>query len=143
MSKIAVVYWSGTGNTEMMANAVAKGAEDKGAEALLFKAREFGCDMVSDFAAIAFGCPAMGADELEQTEFAPMFDGCRDKLWGKPIGLFGSYGWSGGKWMEDWMNECRTLSAKLVSGSVICCGTPDTEAVNECIDLGRTLALEQ
>lgn len=143
MSKIAVVYWSGTGNTEMMANAVVKGAEDKGAEAQLFKAADFNGDMLNDFDAVAFGCPAMGADELEETEFAPMFESCKDKLWGKPTALFGSYGWSGGKWMEDWMNTCRGLSANLVHGGVICCGLPDTEAVNECIDLGRALAAEQ
>lgn len=140
MSKIAVVYWSGTGNTEMMANAVSKGAEDKGADVRLFKAAAFNGDMVNDFDAIAFGCPAMGTEELEETEFAPMFQSLEGKLAGKKIGLFGSYGWGGGDWMGKWLNNCRGLSAKLVSGGVACCGEPDGDALTECVNLGRSLA---
>lgn len=140
MSKLAVVYWSGTGNTEAMANAVKSGAQAAGAEVGLFKADEFHKNMVDNFDAIAFGCPAMGADELEETEFAPMFRSMEGKLPGKTIGLFGSYGWGGGEWMEKWANNCRGLSAKLVSGAVICCGEPDGDTLTECVSLGRTLA---
>lgn len=140
MSKLAVVYWSGTGNTETMANAVKSGAQAAGAEVGLFKADEFHENMVDNFDAIAFGCPAMGADELEETEFAPMFRSMEGKLPGKTIGLFGSYGWGGGEWMEKWANNCRGLSAKLVSGAVICCGEPDGDTLTECISLGRALA---
>lgn len=140
MSKLAVVYWSGTGNTETMANAVKSGAQAAGAEVGLFKADEFHENMVDNFDAIAFGCPAMGADELEETEFAPMFRSMEGKLPGKTIGLFGSYGWSGGEWMEKWANNCRGLSAKLASGAVICCGEPDGDTLTECVSLGRALA---
>ena len=101
MSKIAVVYWSGTGNTEAMANAVLKGAKDKGAEAELFTASDFSADMAADFDGIAFGCPSMGTEELEDSEFAPMFDSVKDKLSGKKIALFGSYGWGDGEWMRN------------------------------------------
>ncbi|MGN1017392.1 MAG: flavodoxin [Oscillospiraceae bacterium] len=140
MSKLAVVYWSGTGNTETMANAVKSGAQAAGAEVGLFKADEFHENMVDNFDAIAFGCPAMGTDELEETEFAPMFRSMEGKLPGKTIGLFGSYGWSGGEWMEKWANNCRGLSAKLASGAVICCGEPDGDTLTECVSLGRALA---
>ena len=140
MSRLAVVYGSGTGNTETMANAVKSGAQAAGAEVGLFKADEFHENMVDNFDAIAFGCPAMGADELEETEFAPMFRSMEGKLPGKTIGLFGSYGWSGGEWMEKWANNCRGLSAKLASGAVICCGEPDGDTLTECVSLGRALA---
>ena len=80
--KIAVVYWSSTGNTEAMAQAVAEGAKQSGAEVSLLTATEFGPEKMDNYDAIAFGCPAMGAEELEDTEFAPMFESCEDKLSG-------------------------------------------------------------
>ena len=83
MNKIAVVYWSGTGNTEAMASAVAEGAREKGAEADLLTASEFSADQVGDYDAIAFGCPSMGAEQLEETEFEPMFTSCEGALQGK------------------------------------------------------------
>lgn len=87
MSKVAVVYWSGTGNTEAMANAVKSGAQATGAQVGFFKADEFHADMVDSFGAIAFGCPAMGTEELEETEFAPMFRSLEGKLAGKKSGF--------------------------------------------------------
>lgn len=91
MSQIAVVYWSGTGHTQAMAEAVAKAC---GAQ--LFTAEEFSADQVAKYDAIAFGCPAMGAEVLEESEFQPMFDACKPHLQGKKIALFGSYGWGDG-----------------------------------------------
>lgn len=85
MSKIAVVYWSGTGNTEAMAQAVVSGAKEKGAEAVMFTASEFDSSMMDQFDAIAFGCPSMGAEQLEETEFEPMFSSCESKLSGKKL----------------------------------------------------------
>ncbi|HBV53147.1 MAG TPA: flavodoxin, partial [Clostridiales bacterium] len=97
MSKIAVVYWSGTGNTEMMALKVAEGAKAAGAEATMFTAAEFSPAAMDQFDAIAFGCPSMGAEQLEETTFEPMFAACEPKLKGKKIALFGSYGWGDGE----------------------------------------------
>lgn len=139
MSKVAVVYWSGTGNTEQMANAVGEGAKQSGAQVSLFSADEFNSDMVDDFSAIAFGCPAMGAEGLEENKFEPMFKGCEGKLPGKTVGLFGSYGWGGGEWMERWMNNCRGLNTRL-AGGVISCGAPDSEVIGQCNTLGKALA---
>ena len=96
MSKVAVVYWSSTGNTEAMANAVADGIREKGGEAVLHTCEDFDGSKVAEYDAIAFGCPAMGDEVLEDTEFEPMFDGCKDALKGKNIALFGSYGWGRG-----------------------------------------------
>ena len=133
MSKVAVVYWSGTGNTEEMAGAVAEGVKSKGAEAVIFETENF-------FDAVAFGCPAMGDEVLEETEFEPMFASCESKLAGKNIALFGSYGWGDGEWMRNWEDTCREKGANLVCESVICADAPDDEAKAACRDLGAALA---
>ena len=140
MSKIAVVYWSGTGNTEQMAGMVAAGAKDAGAEVTSCTAAEFSADMVDQFDAIAFGCPSMGSEQLEESECEPMFTPCLAKLAGKKIGRFGSYGWGDGEWMRNWAESCQGAGAALVSEGVICNGAPDDSAEAECQALGQALA---
>lgn len=140
MSKVAVVYWSSTGNTEAMANAVAEGAKAAGAEVTILETSDFSADKVDDYDAIGFGCPAMGAEVLEEDEFDPMFTSCESKLSGKKIALFGSYGWGDGEWMADWENRCKDDGAVLVTESVICMETPDDEATEKCKELGKALA---
>lgn len=139
MSKIAVVYWSGTGNTEAMANAVADGAENAGASVEKFTADEFSAAKMDAFDAVAFGCPAMGAEELEEGEFEPMFSACESKLRGKRIALFGSYAWGDGEWMRSWEETCRNAGADLACESVICMEAPDDEAEAACRALGAAL----
>ena len=139
MSKIAVVYWSSTGNTEAMANAVAEGAKNAGADVSLYTPADFTASMVDDFDAIAFGCPSMGAEQLEETEFEPMFTDCESKLSGKKIALFGSYGWGDGEWMRNWEDTCRNGGAVLACDSVICMEAPDDDAEAECRSLGAAL----
>ena len=140
--KTAVVYWSGTGNTEAMAQEVEQGMKAAGAEAEVFEAAVFSPDKMAEFEAIAFGCPSMGDEELEDTEFAPMFDACKRGLSGKKIGLFGSYGWGDGEWMRNWEALCREEGADLVQDGVICNEEPDEEAKEACRDLGKALATE-
>ena len=140
MSKIAVVYWSGTGNTEAMAAAVSEGAKSKGAEVSVLTAAEFSADMADSFDGIAFGCPAMGAEVLEETEFEPMFNSVESKLKDKKIAIFGSYGWGDGEWMRNWEDVCRADGANLVIDSVICNDAPDDDAINACKALGAALA---
>lgn len=140
MSKIAVVYWSGTGNTEAMAASVAEGVQDAGAEAVMMTASEFDVTMMDTFDAVAFGCPSMGAEELEESEFAPMFSACEAKLSGKRIALFGSYGWGDGEWMRTWEENCKNNGADLVCEPVICNEAPDDEAIAACKALGTALA---
>lgn len=139
MSKIAVVYWSGTGNTEAMASAVTDGAKEKGAEAVMITASDFDASMIDSYYAIAFGCPAMGAEELEEGEFEPMFSSCESKLKDKKIALFGSYGWGDGEWIRNWEETCRSDGAILVCDSVICNESPDNDAVAACKALGAAL----
>lgn len=140
MSKVAVVYWSGSGNTEEMAKAVVKGAQDKGADAELIYCNDFSASKVADYDAIAFGCPAMGAEVLEESEFQPMFDEVSAALGDKKIALFGSYGWGTGEWMENWENDCKGAGASLACDSVICNNTPDDEGLMQCEALGAALA---
>ena len=140
MSKVAVVYWSATGNTEAMAAAVAEGAKSAGAETTLFTAAEFDGGMLDSFDAVAFGCPAMGAEVLEESEFQPMFDSCEAKLSGKKTALFGSYGWGDGEWMRNWEETCREDGAVLAAEPVICNDAPDDSALAECNALGKALA---
>ena len=138
--KTAVVFFSGTGNTEDMANAVLEGMKEKGAQAELFTSADFNADRVDEFDAIAFGCPAMGDEVLEEDEFAPMFESCEPKLNGKNIALFGSYGWGDGEWMRNWEEQCGSIGANLVCESVICNEAPDDEAIAACKALGAALA---
>ena len=139
MSKIAVVYWSGTGNTEAMAKAVLEGAKEKGAEVVLLTPDEFDVSMMDSYDAIAFGCPAMGAEVLEEEEFEPMFASCESKLSGKRIALFGSYGWGTGEWMENWEADCSASGIKIATDSVIANEMPDEEALAACKALGAAL----
>ena len=139
MSKIAVVYWSGTGNTQAMAEAVAAGAQQAGAQVEVREASAFGGEEVKEFDAIAFGCPSMGAEQLEESEFEPMFQSCEPELSGKKIALFGSYGWGDGEWMRNWEQVCRDDGAVLVCDSVICNEAPNEEAQAACMDFGKAL----
>ena len=139
MSKIAVVYWSGTGNTEAMANAVAEGIGAAGGESTLFTATEFDADKMDGFDAVAFGCPSMGSEELEDSEFLPMFESVEAKLNGKKIALFGSYGWGDGEWMRNWNDRCVADGAVMAADFVICNNAPDAEAEEACKALGAAL----
>ena len=139
MSKIAVVYWSGTGNTQAMAEAVAEGASQAGAEVPVFEAVDFSPEQMGAFDAVAFGCPSMGAEQLEESEFAPMFTECEPMLSGKKIALFGSYGWGDGEWMRNWEQTCTADGAVLVCDSVICNEAPDEDGVEACKLLGKAL----
>ena len=137
--KTAIVFWSGTGNTEAMVQAVAEGAKAAGAQVDVLTCDMFNETMISDYDAIAFVCPSMGAEQLEEDEFEPMFSACVPKLGGKKIALFGSYGWGDGEWMRNWQDECESAGAVLTSEPVICNDAPDDEAVAACEALGKSL----
>ena len=140
MSKVAVVFWSGTGNTEAMAKAVEEGIKGAGAEAVVVAPSAFYASKVSEFDAIAFGCPAMGNEVLEEGEFDPMFTGIESALSGKKIALFGSYGWGDGQWMRDWEDRCKKAGAVLACDSVMANDAPDDSATASCKALGAALA---
>ena len=140
MNKLAIVYWSGTGNTETMANCIADGARESGAEVAMLSPGEFSATRFSEFGVVAFGCPAMGAEVLEEMEFQPMYDACKRSLGGKRVALFGSYGWGDGEWMRSWEKDCADAGVNLVCDSVICCEAPDDTALDALRAMGKTLA---
>ena len=141
MSKIAVIYWSGTGNTEAMADLVANAATAAGASVDKFTASEFNVSSAGDYTGFALGCPAMGAEQLEESEFEPMFAALEGSLNGKKIALFGSYGWGDGQWMRDWAQRAQDDGAQLFSEEgLICNETPDDDVQAACRKLGADLA---
>lgn len=139
MKKIAVVYYSMTGNTEAMADEVVAGAKEAGAEVSLFTSAEFTVDQLDQFDGIAFGCPAMGDEVLEEAEFEPLFTECESQLGDKPIVLFGSYAWADGQWMLNWKDRCDDQKLNVL-GTVIAYEAPDAEAAEACRQLGKALA---
>ena len=139
MGKVAIVYWSGTANTEAMANAVADGAAEAGAEASVIAVADFSAGDVEGYDALAFGCPAMGAEELEADEFEPMWNDCLEVLGDKPVALFGSYDWGTGEWMETWRDAAEGAGVNVVA-IAIANNEPDDAALAECKELGKALA---
>lgn len=134
--KVAIIYWSGTGNTLAMANAIVEGVKQAGAEAELFDAGEFNSEKTKEFDAFAFGCPAMGAEELEDSEFLPMWEEVSGMLSGKRVVLFGSYGWGDGEWMRIWQDDAPCAIAE----TYICQELPGEEEEAKCRALGTRLA---
>lgn len=139
MKKIAVVYFSMTGNTEAMAGEVVTGAKEAGADVSLFSSADFKADMLDQYDGIAFGCPAMGNEELEDGEFEPLFADCESALGQKPIVLFGSYSWADGQWMLNWKDRCDERNLNVLD-TVIAYAAPDAAAIEACRKLGKTLA---
>ena len=135
MSKVAVVFWSQTGNTEAMAKAIAEAA---GAE--LIGAADFTVEKAATYDAIAFGCPAMGDEVLEEEEFQPMWDAVKGSLAAKKVALFGSWGWGDGAWMESWKADAAAAGITLAADPVLCMEAPDDAALEACAALGKLLA---
>ena len=123
-----------------MAEAVAEGAKEKGAEVSTFTPDDFEAGKMDEFDAVAFGCPAMGAEVLEESEFEPLFAACEPRLAGKRIALFGSYGWGDGEWMRNWEARCTDAGAQLVCDGIICADAPDQATQARCREAGNTLA---
>ena len=140
MSKVAVIYWSQTGNTEAMARAVAEGAQAAGAQVDLLTAANVDASAVASYDAVALGCPAMGAEELEDSEFEPMLSSIEGDLAGKKVALFGSYGWGDCEWMRSWEARCAEKGIALAAGSVLANEAPDDAAVAACKALGAAIA---
>ena len=133
MNKLAIVYWSGTGNTETMANCIAEGAREAGADVTLMGPAEFSAAKFAEYSVVAFGCPAMGAEQLEEDEVEPMFAGLEASLSGKRIALFGSYGWGDGQWMRDWYERTENAGATLCGEEgLILNDAPDEAGLEAC-----------
>lgn len=142
MKKTLVIYWTGTGNTKLMAEAVAEGVKLADAEVVLTEVGSITAQTAAEYDRIAFGCPSMGAEVLEEYEMEPFFTELEPKLSGKNVALFGSYGWGDGQWMRDWEERVNKAGANLCgSEGVICNETPDDDGLILCKNLGQSLAM--
>ena len=140
METITIIYWSQTGNTEAMAQAVAQGVEEAGKKAALLEVSAADPELLKDTSVFALGCPAMGGEVLEEDEMEPFITKAEPFVSGKVIGLFGSYGWGDGQWLRDWEERMAAAGAKIQGGAgVICQEAPDKEALDQCRELGRAL----
>ena len=139
MKDVAIVFWSGTGNTEKMAELVAKGVKNAGGEPHMYQPSQFTTEEADKYTAIAFGCPAMGDEVLEEEEFEPMYNSIRPLLSDKNAGLFGSYGWGDGEWMRQWKDDCESAGCQLACEPVMANYEPDDESSAACRALGEAL----
>jgi flavodoxin short chain len=140
MENIAVVYWSGTGNTEIMANNIAEGIKRQKAQVSMFTVAECSKDLMKEHAKIAFGCPSMGVESLEESEFEPFFESIEDQLKNHRIALFGSYGWGDGEWMRNWQARVTSHGGELFGEGLIINETPDDQGIQDCIAFGEEFA---
>ena len=140
MSKVNIIYWTGTGNTESMANLIAEGAKEKGADVNLINVSSAGEADVKDADVVALGSPAMGAEVIEESEMEPFVESISGAVSGKKIALFGSYGWGDGEWMRSWVERMEGYGANLVNDGLIVNEAPEGESEEECKNLGKELA---
>lgn len=137
MENIAIIYWSGTGNTEIMANAIAQGITAAGGTVTTTTVDQCSPEKLNSYSKIAFGCPSMGDEVLEESEFEPFFQQVESALQGKKVALFGSYSWGDGQWMEDWSQRVSDNGANLFDKGLIVNETPDEEGVASCQEFGK------
>ncbi len=141
METVKIVFWSQGGNTAAMAAAVAEGVQEAGSKAEIINVSDASAADLQSMKGFALGCPAMGAEVLEEMEMEPFMCELEGSLAGKSVGLFGSYGWGDGQWMRDWEERCKAAGSAVVGGEgVICQETPDDGAIASCRALGRALA---
>ncbi|MBQ8526439.1 MAG: flavodoxin [Clostridia bacterium] len=139
MSKTAIIYWSGTGNTEAMASAILEGAKTVNPDTVYFTVSEISADTAAEYDTLILGCPAMGAEVLEECEFEPFFTALESKISGKNVAIFGSYGWGDGEWMRDWEKRVTDAGANLIGGEGLMINEmPDDEGLDKCRELGKS-----
>ncbi|MBQ8147256.1 MAG: flavodoxin [Lachnospiraceae bacterium] len=141
MEKIYVVFWSQTGNTQMMAEAIGEGIREAGKEAEVIHVSAISADVLKEAKVFALGCPAMGAEVLEEMEMEPFVCEVEAFASGKTIALFGSYGWGDGEWMRDWEARMSEAGASVLNGEgLMCHEVPDEDGLSECKNFGQQLA---
>lgn len=139
MKKVSVIYWSGTGNTAAMADAIAQSAKESGADVNVCAVAQAAPDFI-DSDVIVLGCPSMGSEVLEESEMEPFMAMTEAKLKGKNVALFGSYGWGDGQWMRDWQDRVTAAGANLVAEGLIVAGAPDEAGLAACSEFGKKIA---
>ena len=140
MKNIAIIYWTGTGNTESMAEGIMEGAKNGDTQVRLLNVGDAKTEDVSNSDAIAFGCPSMGAEELEESEMEPFIESIASAVKGKNIILFGSYGWGNGEWMTDWQERMEGYGANVIVDGFIINNDADKEGIEKCKEIGALLS---
>ena len=141
MSKVSIVYWSGTGNTEAMANMIAEGVKEAGKEADILPVSIASVADLQAASAFALGCPSMGVEQLEEAEMEPFMCELESGISGKQVGLFGSYGWGDGEWMRDWADRMKNAGAQLIrEEGIIANEAPEDDVLEELKEAGKELA---
>jgi flavodoxin short chain len=140
MANILLVYWSGTGNTEIMAEKIKEGLEQQGANVDFKTVDQVEPDDVSSYDKVVFGCPSMGVETLEEDEFEPFFEQVESLLSGKKVALFGSYGWGEGEWMDAWVERTQATGAQLFDDGLRINSTPSSEEEEKCVQFGADFA---
>lgn len=139
MKKVRIIYWSGTGNTELMAESIAKGAQGEGISVEAVSVDDATQETVNEATHVVLGCPSMGAEVLEETAYEPFID--TTDFTGKKVALFGSYDWGDGEWMRNWEERMENeKSASLIAKSLILHLTPDADGLTQCEALGKTVS---
>ena len=140
MADVLLVYWSGTGNTEIMAEKIKEGIEQQGLKVHMATVDEVNPSDVEAYDKLLFGCPSMGEEELEETEFEPFFEEVSSLIAGKHVGLFGSYGWGEGDWMSLWETRVKDAGAVLFQEGLKVNYTPTDEDEENCVQFGEEFA---
>jgi len=140
MANILVTYWSGTGNTEIMAEKIKEGLESAGATVDFRTVDSVDPSEVNNFDKVVFGCPSMGVESLEEDEFEPFFEEVESLISGKKVALFGSYGWGEGEWMDAWEDRVRNADAQLFETGLRVNSTPSSEEEEACVAFGLNFA---
>lgn len=142
MNEVLIVYWTGTGNTGEMARLIRKGIEDTGKSVNVLEVHLADVSDIDNHSVIVLGCPAMGAEVLEETEMEPFISEIEDKIGGKKVALFGSYGWGSGEWMEDWYNRMAEAGAQMMfNEGFIVSEAPKGESEETCMTYGKEIAM--
>ena len=143
MSRMNIIYWSASGNTEAMANAIAEGAKAAGADVKLCQVSDIGADAALDCDLLALGCPAMGDEVLEESEFDPFFTQIEGRLSGRKVAIFGSYGWGDGQWMRDWQDRVIKAGGQLFRGEGLMVNeAPDDSGLDQSRSIGGGFAAQ-
>lgn len=141
MAKTAIIYWSGTGNTQAMAMAIAEGVQSVQPDAEVFSVEDISAEQAKQYDTLVLGCPAMGAEVLEESVFEPFFTALESELQGKKVALFGSYGWGDGEWMRDWEERVKAAGAELIGGEGLMANEmPDEDGIASCKTFGTKAA---
>jgi len=140
MKNVVIIYWTGTGNTEVMAENIMEGAKIEGVSVRLINVGDAKVEDVINADAVAFGCPSMGAEQLEESEMEPFIESISSAVSRKKTILFGSYGWGSGEWMTEWQERMEGYGANVIVDGLIINNDADSEGIAKCKEIGGLLS---